>query len=257
MLINDRLKLAAMDPNNVAIDDLKSMARELLARRGKLSEGREMEKCFICGKEWANTKKPTTRLRETPMPSEVEKQLKDWNACQEGYDWAVSTCKTMATVWEKCQRGDWMVWLLCKDGTWTQQDKVRISVACAEHVLPLWERRSPKDDRPRKAIEATRAWADDPTDVRWVFLTPTGRTPETASSPEARGAWRTVSYRQVEQALEAALTSARGTSLGRTSERAAVPGDPQGTPQPLSDKGEPFGRTIRRRAAAVLPAASR
>jgi hypothetical protein len=56
MLINDRLKLAAMDPNNVAIDDLKSMARELLARRGKLSEGREMEKCFICGKDWANTK---------------------------------------------------------------------------------------------------------------------------------------------------------------------------------------------------------
>ena len=35
MLINDRLKLAAMDPNNVAIDDLKSMARELLADRSE------------------------------------------------------------------------------------------------------------------------------------------------------------------------------------------------------------------------------
>lgn len=30
---------------------------------------------------------------------------------------------------------------------------------CAEHVLPYFEETDPKDDRPRKAIEATRAWA--------------------------------------------------------------------------------------------------
>jgi hypothetical protein len=30
---------------------------------------------------------------------------------------------------------------------------------CAERVLPYFERRSPEDDRPRKAIEAIRAWA--------------------------------------------------------------------------------------------------
>lgn len=30
---------------------------------------------------------------------------------------------------------------------------------CAEHVLPLFEGKSPDDDRPRKAIEAGRAWA--------------------------------------------------------------------------------------------------
>ena len=29
---------------------------------------------------------------------------------------------------------------------------------CAEAVLPLFERECPGDDRPRKAIEATRAW---------------------------------------------------------------------------------------------------
>jgi len=29
---------------------------------------------------------------------------------------------------------------------------------CAEHVLPLFEKKHPQDDRPRKAIEATRAW---------------------------------------------------------------------------------------------------
>ena len=30
---------------------------------------------------------------------------------------------------------------------------------CAEHVLPLFEENHPQDDRPRKAIEAGRAWA--------------------------------------------------------------------------------------------------
>ena len=29
---------------------------------------------------------------------------------------------------------------------------------CAEHVLPYFEEKYPKDDRPRKAIEAGRAW---------------------------------------------------------------------------------------------------
>ena len=30
---------------------------------------------------------------------------------------------------------------------------------CAEHVLPHFEEKYPKDDRPRKAIETGRAWA--------------------------------------------------------------------------------------------------
>jgi hypothetical protein len=30
---------------------------------------------------------------------------------------------------------------------------------CAEHVLTYFEETHPKDDRPRKAVEAGRAWA--------------------------------------------------------------------------------------------------
>ncbi len=32
------------------------------------------------------------------------------------------------------------------------------AAGCAEHVLPLFERIHPADDRPRKAIEAAHAW---------------------------------------------------------------------------------------------------
>jgi len=37
----------------------------------------------------------------------------------------------------------------------------RLFVAdCAEHVLPIWERKYPNDPRPRKAVEAARLFAD-------------------------------------------------------------------------------------------------
>jgi len=32
------------------------------------------------------------------------------------------------------------------------------AAGCAEHVLPYFEEKYPKDDRPRKALEAGRAW---------------------------------------------------------------------------------------------------
>jgi hypothetical protein len=43
-------------------------------------------------------------------------------------------------------------------------DKKQIALAiwatdCAERVLPHFEKKYPKDNRPRKAIEAGRAWA--------------------------------------------------------------------------------------------------
>jgi hypothetical protein len=42
------------------------------------------------------------------------------------------------------------------------QTAARIAVACAEHVLPRFEKRRPNDKRPRKAIEAARAWLQNP-----------------------------------------------------------------------------------------------
>ena len=40
----------------------------------------------------------------------------------------------------------------------------RVAADWADRVLPLWEAKHPDDDRPRKAIEAARAWAECPCD---------------------------------------------------------------------------------------------
>ncbi|MEO5834370.1 MAG: putative immunity protein [Nakamurella sp.] len=49
-----------------------------------------------------------------------------------------------------------------RGGTLTDADHrllARWAAACAEHVLPLFERAQPTDPRPRQAIEQVRAWA--------------------------------------------------------------------------------------------------
>ena len=43
-------------------------------------------------------------------------------------------------------------------GTLDRPTLVAWACDCAERALPIFEKRHPKDDRPRKAIETTRAW---------------------------------------------------------------------------------------------------
>ncbi len=44
-------------------------------------------------------------------------------------------------------------------GGWTESTARLFAADCAEHVLPIFEEQYPSDDRPRKAIEAARAFA--------------------------------------------------------------------------------------------------
>lgn len=63
------------------------------------------------------------------------------------------------------------------------------------------------------------SWAGEPTDVRWVFLTPSGRPPVTAISDEARAAWRSLSYAHVRIVLSAVPRESSGSpsDTGRSS----------------------------------------
>ncbi len=66
------------------------------------------------------------------------------------------------------------------------------------------------------------SWADQPTETRWLFLSPTGRAPATATSDEARAAWRTISYPELRRLLEDVLSTAGESDahVGRSSARA-------------------------------------
>ena len=38
------------------------------------------------------------------------------SACADGKDWARENCATLRDIWQKCERGDWMLWVLRKLG---------------------------------------------------------------------------------------------------------------------------------------------
>lgn len=86
--------------------------------------------------------------------------LSSHNACQPGVDWwKQSKCKTVETTARKLlkeKRYDWANWLLSH--VLTPDNKVSYAIFAAEAVLAIYEKQYPKDDRPRKAIEADKAY---------------------------------------------------------------------------------------------------
>ena len=50
--------------------------------------------------------------------------------------------------------------LLCKLDAWNEKSARLFAADCAERVLPIYEKDYPDDDRPRKAIQAARDYAN-------------------------------------------------------------------------------------------------
>ena len=76
---------------------------------------------------------------------------------------------------------------------------------CAEHVIHLFEREYPNDDRPRKAIEATRAYADGEIDgdaawataeAAWATARDAARAAAWAAARDAEREWQRTQFDQ-------------------------------------------------------------
>ncbi len=57
----------------------------------------------------------------------------------------------------------WSEMRIVKICTWTQRDSVLLAVYAARQVLPIYEKKYPQNNCPRKTIEAAEKWADNPT----------------------------------------------------------------------------------------------
>jgi hypothetical protein len=55
-------------------------------------------------------------------------QLKELNPCEDGLDF-VRSCRSLAVAWEKCERADWMIWLL----RWLEKMPKEVSVTFARY----------------------------------------------------------------------------------------------------------------------------
>ena len=86
-------------------------------------------------------------------------KLKNLSACSETIEWIGD--RDLKTAWNECEHADWMLWLACKMEIGSRQERIHAICDCAETALTY----VPKgEDRPRLAIEATRRYADNPTE---------------------------------------------------------------------------------------------
>ena len=85
--------------------------------------------------------------------------ISKYDPCSSGSKFA-SKFATMHEVWEKCERPDWLFWILEYHAPLDKFQSVSIAIQFAEdciHNVPEGE------DRPRLAIEAAKAWLLGPT----------------------------------------------------------------------------------------------
>ena len=94
--------------------------------------------------------------------STLARKLKAIGACKEAVEWAKG--HKWPDAWQKCERGDWMLWLCGamqgKEGWPPRQQIVLVACDCAELVLPIFEKKYPDDKRVRECLETTRKWAN-------------------------------------------------------------------------------------------------
>ena len=84
---------------------------------------------------------------------------KKYNACRSGREYA-GQFKTMAKVWDACERPDWLLWILERHRPLTRIEAVTLAIEFATDALQYLPG---GETRPRLAIDAARAWLSSPT----------------------------------------------------------------------------------------------
>jgi hypothetical protein len=92
----------------------------------------------------------------------TKQQFLNLNPCTEAVLFAKSVQFNPVIGWNLCKRGDWLIRLLRSTNLLNKRNSVLLAAAFAEHVLPFFELKNPKDFRPRKALEAAKDWLANP-----------------------------------------------------------------------------------------------
>ena len=94
----------------------------------------------------------------------TQDMLVKMGACKEGVDWfekqsnhTLIALAKAAINGNKFQYANWAIVRLM-----SHKQKVKYALFAAEQVLDIFEKKYPEDDRPRKAIEAAKAWLKNP-----------------------------------------------------------------------------------------------
>ena len=151
--------------------------------------------------------------------------LKAKSACQDGYGWFVGKkydavdIVTLIDALIDEQHLDWGIWLLCR--ALPKLDLVRLAVFSAEQVIDIYEKQYPNDNRPRKAIEAAKAYIYSPTAAAAEAADEAAAEAEAAAAAAAAAADAAEAWRAA-AAAEAAAAAADAAEAWRAAAAAAA-----------------------------------
>ena len=89
-------------------------------------------------------------------------ELEAMSPCADGLAFA-RQCGSLKEAWDTCPEPGWLLWFARRKEIISKPQAVTIAVAAAAHVLPLYERKYPDDQRPRKALAVATQWLQNPT----------------------------------------------------------------------------------------------
>jgi hypothetical protein len=128
------------------------------------------------------------------------KKLESLNPCADGLAWG-KTQNSLHDVYENCERGDWMIWILIRSKKLTKTQATEIAITCAKHVYhdPDWNRWADAWLDGSDRTKASAASAANAASAAWV--------PSAASAAE-RAAYWAASASSAARAARAAASAA-------------------------------------------------
>jgi hypothetical protein len=150
--------------------------------------------------------------------------LKRKEACKDGYDYFVRKYKTgteLTVLLEGLQKDgkqDWAWWVL--KNALKKPQSVEIAVYAAESVLQIFEKKYPEDKRPRKAIEAAKAWFKNSCEATRLEAWSAARSAASAVATAAWYAAESAAWSAAWSAKYAAATAAATAVAGSAAEAA-------------------------------------
>jgi type IV secretory pathway VirB6-like protein len=186
--------------------------------------------------------------------SEVKNEVSEFcdqhNACREGKEWAV-TNTTLADVFDNCQRGDWMMWMLRRAGKIDKPTAVKLACEFALRVLPIYEKKYSRKE-PRLAIEAALAWVNDQTEEKKRAAAAAAAAAYAAYASAAATAAAYAASAAAAYAASAAAADAAAAAAAAYDDSASAAADAADAVYAAADAARQAARTSERQAQAEL-----
>jgi hypothetical protein len=137
--------------------------------------------------------------------------------CADGLAYAESLKFDFVRIYDECERGDWLIWLLRKSRNLDKPKAVELAIVCARHVLEIFEKKYPEDKRPRQALKAAEKWLSNPTEenrksaayaAAAAYAAYAYASPASAAYAYASAAYAAYAYASPASACTAACTAA-------------------------------------------------